>query len=595
MHTFRVWAPLPKKVEIHLGNEVIPMIPNSGGWWSVETSKFDAAQDYGFVLDGRGPFPDPRSEFQPHGVTGLSRVVNHSGFAWGDSGWQAPPLSSAIIYELHVGTFSTPGTFEGVISRLDHLVDLGVTHIELMPVNEFPGTRGWGYDGVDLFAPHHGYGGPDELKRLVEACHLRGLAVILDVVYNHLGPSGNYLDKFGPYFTSVYSTPWGKALNFDDHDSDEVRRFFCDNALMWLRDYHIDGLRLDAVHGIRDSSAVHFLEQLVTEVKRLEAQLGRHLVLIPESDLNDPRLLWSREHGGMGLHAQWCDDFHHALHTVLTGEKSGYYADFGTLADLGKALTQGFVYDGRYSAYRRRRHGRSSAGLTGHRFVTYLQNHDQVGNRAKGDRIGAALKPGRLKIGAALTLLSPFLPMLFQGEEWNASTPFQYFTDHESPDLGKAVTEGRRNEFCAFGWDASEIPDPQSPATFSNSKLNWPEIGQPAHAEILEWYKALIRLRRSESVLMDGRLEKVRTRFDENARWFVMKRGAFGVACNPGTEACGIRFDACCVEILLASQAGIRAEGETVMLPPDSVAVIKTQSVRNESQERVADAAQQKI
>lgn len=575
MQTFRVWAPRPTRVEVQVAGRRHPMQSHADGWWTATVEAAGPGSDYGFLLEGKGPFPDPRSPWQPDGVHGLSRVVDHGAFAWTDQGFQAPPLGAALIYELHVGTFTPEGTFDAAIGKLDHLAQLGVTHVELMPVNEFPGTRGWGYDGVDLFAPHHAYGGPDGLKRLVNACHARGLAVLLDVVYNHLGPSGNYLGLYAPYFSSRYATPWGDAVNFDGPDSDEVRRFFCDNALMWLRDYHCDGLRLDAVHAICDTAAQPFLEQLALEVEALEAQLGRHLVVIPESDLNDPRLLWSRERGGFGLDAQWSDDFHHALHTVLTGERDGYYRDFGTLGDLAQALRQAFVYDGRYSAHRRRRHGRAPTGLSGHRFLGYLQNHDQVGNRARGERLSQLVSPGRLKIGAALVLTSPFVPMLFQGEEWGASTPFQYFTDHQEPELAQAVREGRRSEFAAFGWKPEEVPDPQAPETFERSKLQWAELSRPPHAEMLEWHRQLIRLRRAEPVLSDGRLELVQTRFDEAARWFVVERGPISVACNLAAHPQPVPLQPGHHAALLSAPPGLRAAEGVVTLPPDGVAVLK--------------------
>ncbi|HSY74668.1 MAG TPA: alpha-amylase family glycosyl hydrolase, partial [Dongiaceae bacterium] len=349
MHTFRVWAPLPKTVEVQVAGKFFPMTRGENDWWTLAISSAKAGDDYGFVLDGQGPFPDPRSVSQPNGVHKLSRLADQNSFPWTDNHWQAPALSSAIIYELHTGTFTPAGTFLSAIEKLDQLVALGVTHVELMPVVEFSGDHGWGYDGVDLFAPHHAYGAPDDLKKLVNECHARGLAAILDVVYNHLGPSGNYLAKFAPYFTKKFVSPWGEGINFDGADSNEVRRFFCDNALMWLRDFHFDGLRLDAVQGIVDTSATHILEQLKVEVEQLSMELGRNLVLVPESDLNDPRLLWPRERGGYQLDAQWSDDFHHALHTVLTGEKAGYYSDFGKLEDLANALQRAFVYDGKFS------------------------------------------------------------------------------------------------------------------------------------------------------------------------------------------------------------------------------------------------------
>jgi maltooligosyltrehalose trehalohydrolase len=569
--TFRVWAPLPKKVEVRVGKDRFPMAEDADGWWTVVIPSVNPDSDYGFILDGEGPFPDPRSPWQPHGIDGASRLVDHQDFHWTDVNWQALPLSSAVIYELHVGTFTPQGTFEAVIEKLDHLAGLGVTHLELMPVNEFSGARGWGYDGVDLFAPHHAYGGPEGLKRLVDACHARRLAVLLDVVYNHLGPAGNHLGKYAPYFTRRFSSPWGKAVNFDDTECGEVRRFFCDNALMWLRDYHFDGLRLDAVHAIFDASAIPFLEQLATEVKQLEVQLNRPLVLIPESDLNDPRLLWGRERGGFGLDAQWNDDFHHALHAVLTGEKNGYYADFGTLADVGKALRNAYVYDGGYSAYRRRPHGRPPTGLDGNRFLGYMQNHDQVGNRARGERSSQLMSVGRLKVAAALVLTSPFIPLLFQGEEWGATTPFLYFTDHQDPKLGEMVRQGRLREFTAHGWNKEEIPNPQARKTFARCKLNWSEHLKPSHADLLDWHRRLIALRQTEPSLRDGRMDCVQTRHDESERWLVVERGPFVVACNLGDSPKAIPRPARRHRVLMTS-GPMENPG---ILPPDSVAVIK--------------------
>jgi maltooligosyltrehalose trehalohydrolase len=409
---------------------------------------------------------------------------------------------------------------------------------------------------------------------LVDACHARGLAVILDVVYNHLGPVGNYLGRFGPYFTDRYRTPWGDAVNLDGPGSDEVRRFFCDNALMWLRDYHLDGLRIDAVHAIVDTSAVHILEQLAAEVDALEAELGRHLVLIAESDLNDPRLIRPREAGGYGLDAQWADDFHHALHTVLTGEQDGYYADFGALADLAKALERVFVYDGRYSAFRRRRHGKAPVGLSGHRFVVSLQNHDQVGNRARGERMSHLVGVERLKVGAALVLTAPFVALLFQGEEWAASAPFQYFTDHEDPELGLAVSEGRRNEFAAFGWKSEDIPDPQAPETFARSKLNWSEPGREPHASVLDWHRQLIRLRRELPWLRDGRLDQTRVRLEEAARWLAIDRGPVTVACNLGDRSTRVPVESGALSVRLASDARAKLVPGGLELPPESVAIL---------------------
>ena len=575
MKKFAVWAPLPHKVELQFDKKLLPMHRAGDGWWSADVSESKPGDRYGFVLDGAGPFPDPRSPSQPDGVHKLSQVVDENAFQWTDTHFQAAPLASAVIYELHIGTFTPRGTFLAAIERLDHLVGLGVTHVELMPVVEYSGNHGWGYDGVDLFAPHHAYGSREDLKKLVAACHARGLAVILDVVYNHLGPSGNYVAKYGPYFTKKFASPWGEGINFDGPDSGEVRRFFCDNALMWLRDFHFDALRLDAIHGILDTSAVHFLEELKLEVERLSAQLGRHLALIPESDLNDPRLLWAREHGGYQLDAQWSDDFHHALHTVLTGELTGYYSDFGSIGALAKTLRHAFVYDGVFSEHRRRVHGRSAEGLSGHRFLGYLQNHDQVGNRARGERSSQLMSRGKLKIGAALVLTSPFLPMLFQGEEWGASTPFFYFTDYQEPELAKAVREGRCREFAAFGWKPEDTADPQARETLEQSKLKWDEISKPPHAGILDWHKRLIQLRRAESDLSDGELTNVCCTFDEKERWLVMKRGSISVVCNFAERPQRISIAGGAAKIVMASENAIRLTDGFAEMPPESVLVLK--------------------
>jgi maltooligosyltrehalose trehalohydrolase len=573
MHVFEVWAPRARALAVRIGSEDHPMHPARCGWWKGRVENAGPGTDYSFIIDGGDPVPDPRSQYQPHGVHGPSRLVDHDAFKWTDANWQARPLSSAIVYELHVGTFTRGGTFESAIERLDYLRDLGVTHVELMPVNQFSGERGWGYDGVDLFAPHCVYGVPEDLKRLVDACHARGLGVLLDVVYNHFGPDGNYLERFGPYFTEAYKTPWGPAVNLDHKDSHEVRRFFIDNAVQWLRDYHFDGLRLDAIHAYYDRSAVTFLENLSNEVDLLEASLGRHLVLIAESDLNDPRIVTCREAGGFGIDAQWSDDFHHALHSVLTGETTGYYNDFGSLRHLAAALREGYVYAGSHSTHRARPHGRRDLHLSGHRLLGYSQNHDQAGNRATGDRLGHLVGPGRQKIAAALVLTAPFVPMLFQGEEFGASSPFQYFTNYEDEQLGKSVSEGRRNEFAAFGWNPEQVPDPQDPATFERSKLHWEETQSEPHAALLAWYRKLIAFRRSQPSLADGRLDHVEVTFDEPAGWLVMKRGAVEVACNFAGDRQAIPVTH--RTAIISSEPAWHLRPGLIELPPDSVAILK--------------------
>ncbi len=575
MHTFKVWAPKAEKGFVMVSGTKHSLEKQEGGWWSAAVEEAGPGTDYSFYLDDQDlAMPDPRSAFQPQGVNGPSRVVDHKAFKWTDRGFHARAFQSAIIYELHIGTFTPEGTCDAAIGKLDYLHELGVTHIELLPFAEFPGANGWGYDGVDLFAPHAAYGGPDGLKRFVDAAHGKDLAVIMDVVYNHFGPSGNYVGKFGPYFTEAHKTPWGDAVNLEDDGSFEVRRFFCDNALMWLRDYHMDGLRLDAVHAYVDRSAINFMEQVNTEVHALQAETGRPYVMIAESDLNDPRVVRSKEAYGYGFDSQWSDDFHHALVALLTGDTSGYYADFGSFAELGKALSQAFVYDGEFSPFRNRVHGRPVHNLAGWHFCGYSQNHDQVGNRAKGERLVHLTDIPRAKIAAALTLLSPFMPMLFQGEEWATTSPFQYFTDHEDKALGKLVSEGRKKEFEAFGWDPEDIPDPQEKSTFENSKLKWEEITQQPHAGVLDWYKKLIQLRRSERDLTDGVLEQVDIDFDDEDQWFTMQRGSIVVVFTLDEEgySAGLEEN---VELLLASDPDIKLDDGHLVLPGVGLAVLR--------------------
>jgi maltooligosyltrehalose trehalohydrolase len=572
MTDLRVWAPGKDSVDLVTGGRRIPMAAAGGGWWTGPPPEGGPAGDYSLSINNGPERPDPRSGHQPHGPDGPSRVVDHGAFTWTDGGWRGLALPGAVLYELHVGTFSAEGTFDGAIGHLAHLARLGVDAIELMPVAEFGGDRGWGYDGVNLFAPHHAYGGPDGLKRLVDAAHAHGLGVIMDVVYNHLGPSGNYLPEFGPYFSQRHLTNWGPAVNFDGAGSDEVRRFVIDNALMWLRDYHCDGLRLDAVHAIVDQSATHILEELGTEADALAAQCGRPLFLVAESDLNDPRFVRSRQAGGYGMAAAWADEWHHALHATLTGERSGYYEDFGPLPLLAKALRQAWVYDGTYSPHRDRRHGRPPGGLPGSAFVVATQNHDQIGNRAAGERLAALVCEGRLRIAAALLLTGPFVPMLFQGEEWGASAPFQYFTDHRDPDLGRAVSEGRRREFAAFGWDPADVPDPQDEATFTRSKLDWAEAAGP-HAGLLSWYTELIALRRRIPALADPRPGTAQAECDEATGRLTVRRGPVTVACNLGTTDWAVPAGPGHT-VLAVSSPAVTASGPNLVLPPDTVVIV---------------------
>jgi maltooligosyltrehalose trehalohydrolase len=535
---FSVWSPQAKSVELVVNDRRIALAPIAGGYWQTNA---DIARGVGYKysIDSAAPIPDPRSRWQPDGVHGESYLVPEAKAEVHRQSFTPAPLKRAVIYELHLGTFTPEGTYDAARGKLGYLSELGVTHVELMPLASFPGQRGWGYDGVDLYAPFPAYGNPAQLSAFVEACHARGLAVILDVVYNHFGPDGNYLAQFAPYFTDRYKTPWGSAINYDSAQSDEVRRFVIDNALMWLGAYGIDGLRLDAVHAIFNFEAVHVLEELAAAVKELGKEQGRSFVLIAESDLNDPRLVHSPARGGYGLDAHWCDDFHHAVHRYFTGETAGYYADFAGLKDVAAALREGYVYQGQYSVFRQRRHGRPPVGLEAHQLVVSAQNHDQIGNRAQGERLSMLLGVPQLKAIAALTLLSPYVPLLFQGEEWGASTPFLYFTDHQDPELGRLVAEGRAREFDAFRWQGA-VPNPQDPATFERSKLNWAELSQPTHAELLEWYRALIHLRSDKVELpreSGADSQAIHVEFDAGAEWLTFVHNGVLAVLNLGDRA----------------------------------------------------------
>lgn len=505
------------------------MAPAGAGWSEAAVEGIGPGARYLYILDGARARPDPVSRAQPEGVHGPSEVVDPGAFAWTDAAWGGRPLSEMVIYELHVGTFTPEGTFDAIISRLDALRDVGVTAIELMPVASFPGERNWGYDGVHLYAPQRTYGGPDGLRRLVDACHARGLAVVLDVVYNHLGPEGNYLAEFGPYFTDRYRTPWGQAINYDGEGREGVRRHVVENALYWVTEFHVDGLRLDATHGIFDASPVHILRELNDAVQPLARRLGRIVPVVAESDLNDRRVVDAKRTGGFGLAGQWSDDFHHALHAVLTGERDWYYADFGSLDQLAKAYTHGFVYDGQHSRFRGRPHGTPTVDLPGERFVVFAQNHDQAGNRAQGERLTALLPFEALKLAASAVLLSPSVPLLFMGEEYGERSPFLYFTDFGDPDLAAAVRRGRRREFAAFGW-AGEVPDPQDPATFARSKLHWELRTQAPHRLLREYYRTLLALRRQHRVLGPGGKRRLAARVVDDRALLLSRREPDGAA-----------------------------------------------------------------
>jgi maltooligosyltrehalose trehalohydrolase len=579
---FEVWAPHPDRVALSVEGREVPADRSEGGWWVAEADDAPPDARYRWILDGAAPVPDPRSRRQPDGVLGASQLVPEGFATWTDEGFRPPPPTSLALYELHVGTFTAAGTFDAAIERIDHLVDLGVNAVEVMPIASFPGVRGWGYDGVSLSAAHEPYGGPAGFARFVDACHRAGLAVVLDVVLNHLGPLGNHLARFGPYFTDAVSTPWGDALNLDGPGSDEVRAFLLDVCRWWLVDLHVDGLRLDAVHALHDTSPRHLLGELAAEAGTWAAATERRLGLIAESDRNDPAYVTPLEAGGIGLDAMWADDCHHVLHVALTGERDGYYEDYtGVPSELADVLAHGYLYRGQRSRHRQRPVGRPlppDVGLD--RVVWSAQNHDQVGNRARGERLGHLTGTGRLYAPAAVVLLGPAVPMVFQGEEWAASTPFGYVTDHPDPDLAEAVRSGRRAEFAAFGWDPEDVLDPQDPATHDRSVLRWDELDRAPHAEILTWYRTLLGLRRARPELRDGRQGAIAVEADDDAGWVRFRRHGAGpahpateVVVNLGAEPAPVPVDARLVPLALSP--GTEHRGPRVVVPAGGAAVLE--------------------
>ncbi|MDX6299215.1 MAG: maltooligosyltrehalose trehalohydrolase [Nocardioidaceae bacterium] len=579
MSTPRLWAPYARSVDLVTAHGRTPMTRGEQAWWVGDADLQDGDR-YGFSVDGGEARPDPRGLALPDGPHGLSARFDTADFAWTDADWPGRELAGSVIYELHVGTFTPDGTLDAAAEKLPYLSELGVDVVELLPLGSFPGRHNWGYDGVAPYSVHETYGGPAALQRFVDAAHGLGLAVCLDVVYNHLGPDGNFLGEIAPYFTDKHSTPWGLALNLDGPDSDEVRRWVLDNVRQWLVDFHVDGLRLDAVHELHDDSAMHVLEEMAREVDDLAERTGRPLWLIAESDRNDPRTVTPRGLGevvaGQGLHGQWADDIHHAMHVALTGESQGYYSDFTAPEALAKVMRTPFFHDGTYSSFRGRRHGRpvDAATVPGWRFVASLQTHDQVGNRAQGDRLSGAqldLDPGVLACGATILMTSPYTPMLFMGEEWAARTPWQFFTDHTDPAIAKATREGRRAEFGSHGWDESEVPDPQDPETFQRSHLDWSEPGREPHARVLAWYRDLMALRREVPDLRDPRLDRVGVSWAD--RHLALRRGGHLVLVNLADAAWSYGTEG---TVVLSWDAGVKVQDGGVEVPARSSVVIRT-------------------
>jgi maltooligosyltrehalose trehalohydrolase len=565
---FRVWAPDRDKVELHIvapDDRRVALTKDADGYHEAIVDRCREGTRYSFILGDR-ELPDPASRFQPEGVHRPSEVFGRE-FQWTDAGWKGLPFADYVFYELHVGTFTDEGTFDAVIPHLDRLRELGITAIELLPIGQFPGTRNWGYDGVHIGAAQNSYGGPRALKRLVDACHARGLAIVLDVVYNHLGPEGNYLAEFGPYFTDRYRTPWGLALNFDGPLSDEVRWFFLHNALQWIDEFRFDALRVDAVHAIVDHSAEPFLQDLTTLVRTRAQELGRDIYTIAESNLNDPRIITPRERFGLGFDAQWSDDYHHALHALLTGERAGYYVGYETASDLARAMKSGFLYTGQHSVYRRRKYGRQPETIDGAKFVVFAQNHDQVGNRMRGERLSTLVSKDKLRLAAAAIILSPFIPLLFMGDEYGEKSPFQYFTSHFDTDLIEAVRKGRHKEFEKFAWEG-EAPDPHDTETFHRSKLSRQE-----DAALRQLYKDLLRLRRETPSLRDLDLDTVEVDADDARRLIVVHRGDVLIAFNFSDQKQTVEVPSNRWRTLI--ETGAKIEGGRLTLPANGFALCR--------------------
>jgi maltooligosyltrehalose trehalohydrolase len=576
---FRVWAPERERIELHIiapRDRRIPMRKTATGYHEAVVEDCPEGTRYLYALDADHEHPDPASRHQPDGVHKASEVVG-TDFEWHDEGWTGVALEDYVVYELHVGTFTPEGTFDAVISRLDGLKDLGITAVELLPVAQFPGERNWGYDGTYVGAAQTSYGGPRALKRLVDACHQRGMALLLDVVYNHLGPEGNYLSQFGPYFTDRYKTPWGLALNFDGPHSDDVRWYFIHNALQWVDEFHIDGLRVDAVHAIVDHSAEPFLQDLTVTVRGRAERLGRRIYTIAESDLNDPRVITPAEDYGLGFDSQWADDFHHALHVLLTGERDGYYSGFqGNVSELARVMTTGYLYVGQHSPYRARKYGLKPKTRNGAQFVISAQNHDQVGNRMMGERLAEIVSVDKVRLAAAAIVLAPFVPMLFMGEEYGEKAPFQYFTSHSDEELIEAVRKGRLEEFDDFEW-RGEPPDPHSEETFQRSKLNWELLQRDEHASIRRLYKQLLAFRRDTPALRSLDLDSVETHADDERSVLLVRRQAAGsqvlIGFNFSEKAQMIAIPFAHASWKAMIDTGTKIDGGGMTLPPHSFAL----------------------